>query len=235
MTRPAQKPPHPLPRKRPGHRSGPIHRSSRIPWLAIAASSAILIACLFGWASLARRFAPATNTGRTQFDALIVLGTPADSDGNPTPQMLERVTEGVREYHRGVASHLILTGAAAHNRYVEAEAMARIAEAQGVPPSALYVEPRALDTIQNACYSARILKAHGWHSVEVVSSAEHLPRAGMIFARLSEAGSGEAPLQWRMHPAPSVLSPGYVSHAAALIETLKTARYLVWSRWIETC
>ena len=36
----------------------------------------------------------------------------------------------LREYERGVASHLIVTGAAAHNRFVEAEVMARVAQAK---------------------------------------------------------------------------------------------------------
>ena len=88
------------------------------------------------------------------------------------------MTEGVREYERGVAPRLILTGGAAHNQFVEARVMARTAEAQGIPASAIFVEPEARDTIQNACYSVRIMKAHGWRSAEVVSSASHLPRAG---------------------------------------------------------
>ena len=62
--------------------------------------------------------------------------------------------------------------------------MARTAEAQGVPESAIFVEPSARDTIQNACFAARIMKAHGWTSAEVVSSPSHLPRAALIFSRL---------------------------------------------------
>jgi hypothetical protein len=63
--------------------------------------------------------------------------------------------------------------------------MARSAEAQGIPESAIFLEPQAMDTIQNACYSVRIMKAHGWRSAEVVASAAyHLPRAGLIFSRL---------------------------------------------------
>jgi hypothetical protein len=49
----------------------------------------------------------------------------ADSDGNPTPTQLARVTEAVHEYERGVAPRLILTGGAVLNRFVEARVMAR--------------------------------------------------------------------------------------------------------------
>jgi uncharacterized SAM-binding protein YcdF (DUF218 family) len=182
------------------------------------------------WAITARAFAPKANSTRSTFDAIIVLGTPADSDGNPTPELQDRITEAVREYEHGVAPHLIVSGAAAHNRFVEAEVMARVAQAQGVPASVIYQDARAMDTIQNACYSSQIMQEHHWNSVEVISSAPHLPRAAMIFANLPGPK-----LQWRMHAAPDNLTPGYYSNGAELMEILKTTRYLVWSRWVERC
>jgi uncharacterized SAM-binding protein YcdF (DUF218 family) len=187
-----------------------------------------VILALVGWAVVARQLAPVSNTSLTRFDAIIVLGTPADSDGNPTPEQLARVTEGVREYERDVAPRLIFTGGAAHNRFVEAEVMARAAGAQGIPPSAIFVEPQARDTIENACYAVRIMKAHGWGSAEVVSSAVHLPRAGIIFSHM--------PLEWRTHAAPS-LEPESAAYrgAAAMLEDLKTVRYLVYADWAERC
>ena len=188
----------------------------------------VLVAGLLAWGVVARLLAPVSNTALTRFDAIIVLGNPADSDGNPTPEQLARVTEGVREYERGVAPRLILTGGTEHNRFVEARVMARSAQADGIPEPAIFVEPEARDTIENACYSERIMKAHGWRSAEVVSSAYHLPRAGMIFNAL--------PLEWRTHAAPP-LEPQGVAYgwAETAMETMKTARYLIWARWSEHC
>src|ERR1035441_2529795 len=183
-------------------------RRRRLGWrgrVAISAGAAVL--ALLVWASVAREVAPASNTSLNRFDAIIVLGSPADADGNPTPALLARVTEAVREYQRGVAPRLILSGAAAHNRFVEASVMARAAHAQGIPESAIFMEPEATDTIQNACYSARIMKAHGWRSAEVVSAGFHLPRAGLIFSRL--------PLEWRADGAPP-LSPDSAEVGRAL-------------------
>lgn len=199
------------------------------PWLRRAIVAAVLLGvALVGWAVLARRFAPQSNTARENFDAIIVLGYPADADGNPTPIQLARVTEAVQEYERGVAPRLIVTGGAVANHYVEAQVMARTAEAQGVPASAVFIEPNARDTIQNACYSVRLMKSHGWTSAEVVSSPSHLPRAGLIFKLL--------PIEWRVHPAPP-LEPLSADdrHAVAAWETLKSFRYLVWARWHESC
>jgi uncharacterized SAM-binding protein YcdF (DUF218 family) len=198
-------------------------------WLdRLALTGLVLLLCLLGWAAIARWLAPTSNTSLTRFDAIIVLGTPADADGNPTPDQLGRVTEAVHEYERGVAPRLILSGGAAYNRFVEARVMSRVAQAEGIPASSIFVEPDSMDTIENACYSMRIMKAHGWRSAEVVSTATHLPRAGLIFNRL--------PLEWRTHAASS-MKPESVSgvSAAVLMETMKTARYLVWTRQSEQC
>lgn len=200
----------------------------------LLAIGTLLVLGLLGWAVLARHFAPTSNTFLTRFDAIIVLGTPADPDGNPTPEMLQRVTEGVREYERGVAPRLIVTGGLTsptpfmQPRFIEANVMARTAQAQGVPASAIFPEPNAKDTIQNACFAVRIMKAHGWRSAEVISRASHLPRSGLIFSRL--------PIEWQVHALPQPQSETAVHAAAAeVLEVVKTARYLVWTRQNERC
>jgi uncharacterized SAM-binding protein YcdF (DUF218 family) len=183
---------------------------------------------LVAWAMLARRFAPKSNTSLTRFDTIIVLGTPADPDGNPSSTQLARVDQAVHEYERGVAPRMILSGGAAYNRFVEGEVMARAAHAMGIPTSAIFVEPNSMNTIENACYSVRIMKQHGWKSAEVISSPTHLPRARMIFERL--------PLEWRTQTA-LPLEPESETHLAvdATIDTLKTVRYLIWTRQFDRC
>lgn len=209
-------------------RTPPRRRKDRNWRVRLAIAGGAVVAGLFGWAALDRHMAPTGNTQLDRFDAIIVLGNPADADGNPTPAQLARVTEAVHEYERGVAPRLILTGGAVRNQFDEARVMARTAEAQGVPQSALFVEPSARDTIQNACYAERIMQDHGWTSAEVVSSPSHLPRAALIFSRL--------PIQWRTHAAPPLEPQSQISRRAiAALETLKTVRYLVWAQWWEQC
>jgi uncharacterized SAM-binding protein YcdF (DUF218 family) len=183
---------------------------------------------LVAWAALARALAPKSNTKLGRFDVLIVLGSPADADGNPTPTEFERVTEAVDEYERGIAPRMIFTGGAAHNRFVEAQVMARTAEAQGIPEPVVFVEPEARNTIENACDSVRIMRRHGWQSAEVISSPSQLPRAGIIFSRL--------PVEWRVHAAEELEPARTGAEAAAtLVEILKMVHYLVWSRQMERC
>jgi uncharacterized SAM-binding protein YcdF (DUF218 family) len=207
----------------------PASKRRRLNWRTrCILGTALAIFLVFAWAILARHFASLSNTSLTRFDTIIVLGNPADGDGNPTPTELARVTEAVHEYERGVAPKMIFTGGAVANRFVEAQVMAHAAEAQGIPESAISIEPQARDTIQNACNSVRIMNQHGWHSAEVVSNAWHLERSALIFSHL--------PIEWSMHAAPS-LEPesGSGDAGRAFSETLKTVRYLVWARQMEKC
>jgi uncharacterized SAM-binding protein YcdF (DUF218 family) len=170
-------------------------------------------------------YQPLANTDRTRFDAIVVLGSPADSDGNPTPDQLQLVTEGVREYERGVAPRLILSGGPTRKNFVEAEVMARSARAMGVPASAILVEGRSMNTIENARFSVRLLEDHQGRTAEVVAEAAHMPRAALIFSRL--------PIDFRMHAAPPLQPRSFLYHwSRTLTEVLKTARYLVWARWV---
>lgn len=189
-----------------------------------------LVAGIFAWAALSLVFAPTGNTAAARFDALIVLGSPADSDGNPKPVMLSRVTEAVREYGRGVAPRMIFTGGKDGRAYPEAVVMARVAQAQGVPPSAILVESDSNDTIHNACNTAHIMKIHGWRSAEIITSPIHTRRAGIVFSH------SPTPIDWRMHAAPPIepQSPTELNTARAL-EVLKAVRYHLYGSWAESC
>jgi uncharacterized SAM-binding protein YcdF (DUF218 family) len=224
---PAIGPPRPLQRQKPRRR--PRHRLSqgkqrRIGWRARAIVGAFLgIIALFGWAIIARATAPKGNTRLLRFDVIVVLAGGFNRDGTLTPTTLSRVAEGVREYDRGVAPRLLLTGDS-----TEARLMERAAEAEGIPESAIVLDMNAKDTITNACNSARIMKQRGWRSVEVVSNAPHLPRTAIILSRL--------PIEWRVHVAPDVAPVDPIfSKGGAAVETLKTVRYLVYANWTEPC
>ncbi len=202
-------------------------RRIRLSWKTrLILLGCLIVAALISWAAIARYTAPVSNTSLARFDAIIVLGSPADRDGNPTPMLLSTVNEAVREYERGVASRLIFTGGPTRASFIEAEVMARTARAEGIPDSAIFREPRAMNTIQNACYSVRIMKDHGWHSAEVVSTSWHLPRTGLILESL--------PIEWRTRAAPP-LTPGGSGFLSGALETLKTVRYLVYARHTEQC
>jgi uncharacterized SAM-binding protein YcdF (DUF218 family) len=134
---------------------------------------------------------PNHTTDLTHFDTIIVLGTPATGDGKPTPEMEERVMEGVREFRAGRAGYLIMTGGPAHNNWTEGGVMAQLAEKAGVPAEKVVVEGQARNTIENIYYSRKIMNENGWTSAEIVSSPSHLPRTGLILQRYG--------FLWRTH------------------------------------
>jgi uncharacterized SAM-binding protein YcdF (DUF218 family) len=143
------------------------------------------------------RAIPSANTKLTHFDTLIVLGTPCTAEGEPSLEQRERVLEGVREFRAGVAKHMIVTGGAAHNDFVEADCMKRLAVEQGVPADAVVEEKQAQDTIQNIWFSKQIMDAQGWQSAEVVSSPSHLPRTALILEHYKGANA----FAWKTHAA----------------------------------
>jgi uncharacterized SAM-binding protein YcdF (DUF218 family) len=153
--------------------------------LALVAVGAVLIL----WRTI-----PRSNTAQQKFDIILVLGVPSRPDGSPSPEQRSRVLEGVREWRSGVAPRIVVSGGPAHNQWVEADTMAKFAEQQGVPVGDVLEERQAHDTIQNVYYTVAIMRAHQWHSAEVVSSGYHLPRAALILARF--------PIAWRTHSAP---------------------------------
>lgn len=187
-----------------------------IPFLAVAFALVVYL----NYVTL-----PNSDTEATRFDTIIVLGFPTNLDGTPSPENRARVLEGIREYRAGVAPRLILTGGAAHNRFVEAHVMAQFAESQGVPASDIFEEPQALNTIQNIYYSARIMHAHGWTSAEVVSSGYHLGRASLILSTFARRQPALA-FAWRTHPAPR--APEYLFLRQPILYSLEAARCLYY-------
>jgi uncharacterized SAM-binding protein YcdF (DUF218 family) len=156
-------------------------------WLLLPAATITATALMANYHAI-----PLSNTTAKHFDAIIVLGTPTKDDGTPSPEQRERTEEGVREFKAGVAPVLIMTGGSAHNAFVEGEAMKKLAVTEGVPAEDVLVEGQARDTIQNIYYSDQILEAHHWHTVEVVSSPSHLPRAALILSHWTD-------LKWSTH------------------------------------
>ena len=139
------------------------------------------------------------NTAASHFDTIIVLGTPSRLDGTPSPEQRERVLEGVREYKAGIAPHIIMTGGAAHNHFVEAHTMAQLAASEGVPPADIVEESQAQNTIQNIFYTAQIMRQKRWSSAEVISSPYHLGRTSLILMAFNRR-QPSLNIDWSTHP-----------------------------------
>lgn len=160
-----------------------------IPLILVALAIPALAATWALW-----RAGPLSNTPQKNFDTILVLGYPCLANGTPSPEQRARVLQGVRQWRLNIAPRIIVSGTAAHNHWVEADCMARLAEQQGVPAADIIEERQAHNTIQNVYYSVAIMQAHHWNSADVVSSWSHLPRAALILAHF--------PILWRTDAAP---------------------------------
>lgn len=118
----------------------------------------------------------------TKSDVIIVLGTPANRQGKAGPTLRNRVLKGVDLLKANYAKYIIFTGAAAHNKFVEADVMADLAKENGIEEDQIVREPEAQNTPQNAFDSVAIMRKRGWKSAIVVTSAAHTRRSNYIFS-----------------------------------------------------
>ncbi len=100
-------------------------------------------------------------------DAIVILGCPSNADGTPSDCQIRRadMAAALRRY----ADRFIVSGAAAHNQYVEADALQALLVQRGVPAENILLERKARHTDENIYYSSRIMQAEGWQSALVIS------------------------------------------------------------------
>ena len=117
-------------------------------------------------------------------DAIVVLGAGASPDGLLSDQSLRRLMGGLTLYRRGLAPRVIVLGPAYQGRgAVEAEIRATLARDMGVPAAALVVEGRGLTTRHEAAVTVERMKETGGRRILLVTGAQHMPRARLIFER----------------------------------------------------
>ena len=132
---------------------------------ALVALALLPLGCASRWET--RAFPPA------RFDAVIVPGCPSEDDGALSMCQMSRAAWATILWQRGVAGAFIVSGAAVHSRYVEAEALAAGMAALGVPADRIYVEPNALHTDENMFYSLQMARALGFSRLAVASQKGH--------------------------------------------------------------
>ena len=111
--------------------------------LIYAATFAAVLAVQFLW--------PAPQVPPAPADAILCLGAGMAGDTSPLPDDVSRgrALSCAALHTAGIAPIVVFTGAG-NDTTPAAEAMARVAEEDGVPPEAMRLEPLAHSTIQNA-------------------------------------------------------------------------------------
>lgn len=107
------------------------------------------------------------------FDAVVIPGCPVEGSGALSRCLKSRVLWGAVLWERGHAQRFIVSGAAVHSPFVEAEALAAGLAALGVPADRIWLEPEAFHTDENMYDSAQIARALGLRELGVASNGGH--------------------------------------------------------------
>lgn len=110
------------------------------------------------------------------FDALVLLGCRVVRDALPGPAR-RRVDTAAAAFATGLAPRVAVTGGKRWDGTMEAEELARALGERGVPESAILLERAAMNTSENARFTAQLLRPLGVLRVGLVTCDWHLPRA----------------------------------------------------------
>jgi uncharacterized SAM-binding protein YcdF (DUF218 family) len=124
--------------------------------------------------------------GSDKYDVIVVLGARQAPDGAPGPVIERRMAEALRLWREGHAANLLLSGGATLIATPEAETMAGLARAAGVPDTALHLEARSTCTLENAVFSIKAMRANGWREALVVTDDFHMRRALYCFHAMGQ-------------------------------------------------
>ena len=111
-----------------------------------------------------------TTDYRRASDVAIVLGAQVHSDGTPSMALSERLDTAIELYRQGCVGTLVMSGGQGSDEPVnEVDAMRDYAVANGVPESAILLDPQGNSTEATVADTVPLISAHGWKS-------EHLGR-----------------------------------------------------------
>ena len=101
-------------------------------------------------------------------------------DAAPSPDMMCRLVDTVR-LQKQLGKPVIVAGGKLDDGPSEAAVVKRFLMEFGVPADAVLTDENSRDTVENARYSARIMKERGFRRALVVTSGYHLRRSLLLF------------------------------------------------------
>lgn len=115
-----------------------------------------------------------------RYHAIVVLGYQLDKEGNPQEQLKGIMAQALKVAKQYPESKLIVTGGVPRNNRVEAEVMWKYFTDNGVAPSRIIPEVLSYDTVQNANYTAMIMRNFNIREATIVTRAGHIRRGTVL-------------------------------------------------------
>ena len=173
------------------------------------------------------------------YEAIVVLGGgigPAVPPLRPDPELFDssdRVWHAARLFHRGLAPRIVVSGGSyfvasgqAPPTQTEAVAMRQFLIALGVPESAIVMEGKSINTIENMQETRALV---GTGLVALVTSGYHMPRA-LRLARRAGLDAEAFPTDWQVLPAATPWWESLMPSVGALTASgIAIREYLAWA------
>lgn len=123
---------------------------------------------------------------------LVVLGNMLCDDGSMSDILLSRLETAVKLDKEYNFDKIVLTGGAANKKTdkTEAEVMESFLLSSGINANKLILEDKSLTTVQNAKFSAPILKSLNLNEFYLLSSAYHIERKWLNPVKLFHRATG---------------------------------------------
>jgi uncharacterized SAM-binding protein YcdF (DUF218 family)/glycosyltransferase involved in cell wall biosynthesis len=160
-----------------------LYRRARRQTLAFTLAAVVVYTLLFHtsliwWIGAPLRIAQAPIPS----DAIVVFAGGVGESGKAGGGYQERVKQAVDLYRRGFAPSVVFSSGFVF-AFQEAEVMRDLAVDNGVAPEAIVLEQHAANTYENVVFVNRLLEAHHWHRILLVSSPYHMRRALLTWRR----------------------------------------------------
>ena len=135
---------------------------------------------------LERNFEAVSPSDQPNADAIVLLGGATaglahDGDMGNLNDAADRLLTALSLFRASKAPLIVITGGSIKESPSEASIMRDMLELMGIPSDAILLEEKALDTKQNALFTADVLYKINADKILLVTSAYHMRRATFIF------------------------------------------------------
>lgn len=154
--------------------------------------------------------------------AALVLGAAVWAGGVPSPTLVRRARHAAGLWRAGRVDLVVGCGGLGRHAPTEAEAIAALLRAEGVPEGAIRLEPASRTTRENLALAVPILRDEGVDQAVIVTDPYHAPRALLIARQMGLRAVADGP-GWRAI-GPRQLARHIPREALALVATVLRLR-----------
>lgn len=134
----------------------------------------------------------------------LVLGAAVWAGGVPSPTLARRAAWAAALWRAEKVDFIVGCGGVGRHGPAEAEVIAALLRAEGVPEAAIRQEAASGTTRENVRFALPIFRALGADQAVIVTDAWHAPRA-LLIARQEGVRAVAAPVPWRAQSARTLL------------------------------